>query len=137
MFDSINFIDAHKYLYHYTSREVLLEYILPSEKIKMSQFGLTNDPRESKKWSFTIVFPGIVYPLNSNEVNSIIDKANLLVKEYCKVICFTRDDPNIEKLHHGHKIYGRGYAHPRMWAQYAKRHTGVCIVFDKKIFVRP
>ena len=25
----------------------------------------------------------------------------------------------------------RGYARPRMWAQYARNHTGVCIVFDR------
>ena len=30
-------------------------------------------------------------------------------------------------------VHGRGFALPRMWAQYAENNTGVCFVFDKAL----
>ncbi|MDZ7892818.1 MAG: DUF2971 domain-containing protein [Rhodoferax sp.] len=32
---------------------------------------------------------------------------------------------------HINDIFIRGFSKPRMWAQYADRHTGVCMVFDR------
>lgn len=35
---------------HYTSREIAVEHILESKRIRLGRLGLTNDPRESKRW---------------------------------------------------------------------------------------
>ena len=45
---------------------------------------------------------------------------------------FYKDNP--KKFRGGFcKVFYRGYTHPRMWAQYASNHTGVCLVFDKEL----
>lgn len=62
----------------------------------------------------------------------ISDKIKTELQEKCKVICFTRDDPKLSKTT-TNKILYRGFVYPRMWAQYANNHTGVCLVFDKII----
>jgi hypothetical protein len=39
---------SSEYLYHYTKRETLIEFILPSLKLKMNTLMNTNDPKEKK-----------------------------------------------------------------------------------------
>lgn len=36
------------YLYHYTSKENLIEFILPTLRLKMNFLKNTNDPKEKK-----------------------------------------------------------------------------------------
>ncbi|MDP4146283.1 MAG: DUF2971 domain-containing protein [Bacillota bacterium] len=127
-----NLTDANKYLYHYTTSHIVLNHILPSGKARLSPLSLTNDPRESKDWYFS---------LSSNYDNESVDdyfcqlqmEANNLIKKNCKVLCLTRDNPNIYEYKCNQ--FGRGYAHPRMWAQYADNHTGVCIMFHRENLV--
>ena len=36
---------------HYTSEETAIKYILKNKEIRLGRLGLTNDPRESKRWT--------------------------------------------------------------------------------------
>ncbi|MEF3306259.1 DUF2971 domain-containing protein [Paenibacillus sp. GYB003] len=119
--------DPNKYLYHYTTNETALEHILTSNELRFSPLIKTNDPKETKDWQFS-------YRIDSIDRNKELpDIAHLFKEELqrrCKVVCFTRDDPR--KFVSGQsRILHRGYCRPRMWAQYANNHTGVCLVFDK------
>lgn len=121
---------ADEYLYHYTSAEKLLKYILPSRSLRMGPFASTNDPRETKDWVFG--FGRRAGPLDIEEIRKLGSAATKAAKSKAKVICFVRDasggvgmEPNA--------IYERGFCRPRMWAQYAQNHTGACLVFDSKM----
>jgi Protein of unknown function (DUF2971) len=127
MFDLMN--DHNQYLYHYTSREVLLEKILPSGYFKMNSLKLTNDPRESKEW-----YIGLDYgdkPLSEAilKLNELQAKINYSTKYGCKIACFTKDKEH-DQYRPGDGFF-RGFGHARMWAQYADNHKGACLIFDK------
>ena len=112
----------HEYLYHYTTLETALENILPSGKIKFSSFAKTNDPRESKEWYFGYLYA----PENFSQiVNGINKKISDEIKRGCRIFCSSLDDSNMPGDN------GRGFSRPRMWAQYASNHRGVCLMFDK------
>ena len=119
--------DPNKYLYHYTTAETALEHILVSNELRFSPLIYTNDPRETKDWEFSCNIDGID---KSKELPDIYDLFKEELQKKCKVVCFTRDNP--KKFVSGQsKILHRGYSHPRMWAQYANNHKGICLVFDK------
>jgi hypothetical protein len=61
------------------------------------------------------------------EINSSIDD----IVRNSKVLCFTMDYPDKPQS----ISFGRGFQHPRMWAQYASNHTGVCLVLNKERFL--
>jgi hypothetical protein len=57
-------------------------------------------------------------------------RASELLKTTCHLFCTVADghgstEPSIDN------IYERGFCRPRMWAQYAENHSGVCLVFDR------
>lgn len=122
-------INPDLYLYHYTSAEVLLRHILPEKKLRFSPLRYMNDPRESKDWSFTLVCPSEI-PENEQFID-IRKQATMIAKSSYKILCFTQDDLHIINDPIDYNFL-RGYGHPRMWAQYAKNHTGACIIFDKE-----
>ena len=45
-------------LFHYTTRVAALEYILPTQRIRLGLLGKTNDPREMKDWGFLVMSDG-------------------------------------------------------------------------------
>jgi hypothetical protein len=123
-----NIGDPNKYLYHYTTSSIALEHILANAELRFSPLINTNDPKETKDWEFS-------YRLDSNNRNAefpaIADLFKDELQQHCKVVCFTRDDP--KKFESGQSlIIHRGYCRPRMWAQYAENHSGICLVFDKQ-----
>ncbi|PQP80733.1 hypothetical protein C0Q44_26255 [Paenibacillus sp. PCH8] len=123
-----NISDPNKYLYHYTTSNTALQYILANAELRFSPLNKTNDPKESIDWEFN-------YRLDSNNRDAdfppIADLFKDKLQHHCKVVCFTRDDP--KKFNTGHSlIIHRGYCRPRMWAQYAENHAGICLVFDKQ-----
>ena len=117
-----------KYLYHFTDIEKVIK-ILFGDSLKFSKIGTTNDTLESK--------PKMDIPTNQeNDLFGIIRHLRDINKRHVQILCFTKD---VEKKSadsvSGKKAYtdysGRGFALPRMWAQYARNNTGVCLVFDK------
>ncbi|MCM2675564.1 DUF2971 domain-containing protein [Alkalicoccobacillus plakortidis] len=118
------------YLYHFTSSDTCISYILRDQKLRLSSINKTNDPRENKEWYF-----GFGIAEEEIELFEHMDSLNLnkqineLLKEDAKLICFTKDknvyDPNaINEVI-------KGCLRPRMWAQYGDSHKGICLVFDQ------
>lgn len=137
--------DSTKYLYHYTGIEKAIK-ILYSNKLRFSEIQKTNDTAESKI--------RIVYKNNNGQ---IMDKNNgkvQIVSDYFKqyhdivrLLCFSMDQTLSSKnykeavnCHPNHKldqyydVSGRGFALPRMWAQYATDNSGVCFIINKELF---
>jgi hypothetical protein len=125
---------------HYTKLKVALEKILPSKKLRLGQMGVTNDPRESKPWTFPIPYTkdSEVNPICNQNVLKALDEVNRVMKEEWKVLCFTLDRSNPDKISEDPieityaQYFDPEYARPRMWAQYAENHTGVCLLFDRE-----
>lgn len=118
--------EENKYLYHYTSFESALK-ILSSNKLRFSNLYCLNDPTEYK--------PKIIFSKDFPEKEEILTRCrdfNSLIK----ICCFSQDNTNIKRFPKGNNLYftdhtGRGFAHPRMWAQYADNNRGICFIFNK------
>lgn len=121
-------------VYHYTTMRTALDHILPSHSLKLGSLGDTNDPRETKGWSMPILFVSgeLPQPDNSREgsrryfeaMDQILSVPNRIRREEWWVVCLTCDDDKI------HGPSRKGYARPRMWAQYADNHRGICLEID-------
>jgi len=124
-----------KELCHYTKRDTALEKILFGGKIRLGLLGLTNDPKESKWNPIAALYPENYMPKHE-EMIQLGDEAQRVSKEEWKVLCMSQHfavrkykeetkNTVISKFRHG-------YSRPRMWAQYAENHSGVCLIFDGK-----
>jgi hypothetical protein len=96
----------------------------------MGAFITTNDPRENKDWTFGFFTNRSFDDVTGEEFARLQREATTLAKNTCKLLCLTEDDEagvgfDIDK------IYGRGFCRPRMWAQYADNHKGVCLIFSR------
>lgn len=47
-----NVRDDQKYVYHYTSAEKAIQFILKDRTLLLNSISATNDPKESKEWTF-------------------------------------------------------------------------------------
>lgn len=121
----INIDEFGNNIYHFTSAEKALLYILPSLKLKISPFSNTNDPKENKTFN-----SGQIFQKFKNDLLHIEAKKGFqnYIMNWCKVLCFSNDYliDNIITL---------GYNHPRMWSQYSNNHQGVCLVINKILFL--
>lgn len=128
--------DLGSVLYHYTRLEAVVEDILPSGRMKMNPFAKMRDPRESKdlRPQMRADGRGIWTARNMRRFASVLQKS-VDVKKQVKVLSLTEDDvsvrPNQEEA-----IFGRGFAHPRLWEQYADNHRGICLCFDRQTLVK-
>ncbi len=124
--------DPDKWIFHYTTVGRLAEISVVGALV-LSPLERLNDPRESKPRQIITMVSGVPGPsfrsISVDErraVEEILDRRRLNVR----VCCFTRDaaegDPGTAK-----RANGRGFARPALWAHYADRHAGVCLVFDR------
>lgn len=124
---------SQKYVYHYTRAGVARDFILKNGTIQLGRLASTNDPREAKDWEFDLWTDGAcdLGKYRMAELSSWFSRA---LKQCVRLACFSMDrepftgDPVGDILH-------RGFAKPRMWAQYSENHTGVCLVFDRVALV--
>jgi hypothetical protein len=126
-------IDPNRWLYHYTTKEAALGSILPQGLIRIGLFRHTNDPRENTEWLFQLGGHTAVEAMR--EWKELTANATRLAKSTAKMLCLTRDDPAFDPDSFL-RIFGRGFAHSRMWAQYGGAHTGVCLVFDAELLAQ-
>ena len=108
-------------LFHYTRLEKLLE-ILKDLSLQPSSFEKLNDLNEGK-----------VSNINMDENFLVMYGAEKYINEKCHILCFSQ---NYNIKIHGICIRQEGTNHPAMWAHYADNSNGVCIVIDKKAFVK-
>ena len=121
--------DPKLYLYHYTSFETALK-ILYSGSFRLSPLSNTNDTTEQKcrvSYAFkrTDEMNGLITCFE-NEWQKLVSNSKLLCfsQDHKKSSTFKNADFNI------FDVSGRGFALPRMWAQYSN-NNGVCIIVEK------
>lgn len=123
--------DPGRYLYHYTSTDTAIGYILKDRRLRLGRYSATNDPAESKTWVFGKVASTDdvlnEYP-DSNGLSAWLSEE---IQSKTRLACFSRDADQLTGDHIA-DIVKRGFCKPRMWAQYAALHSGVCLVFDRK-----
>lgn len=114
-----------KFLYHFTKREILIEHILPSYKLKLNTLQKTNDPKE-KKMSVLNSIKNLTY---AGEYLDIKARLHNSLDNVCQICCFSGD------YLINHKEFN-GYNLPRMWATYGDNHEGICLKIDfDKFFI--
>lgn len=121
--------DTSEYIYHYTSADTLLKYILPQKRLRFSPLSRTNDPEE-KKWHITCATGN---PEDNWANGRIFDITNTISKGIAantRIICFSQDTCPDDGFMGG-LYFNKGFAKPRMWAQYAQNHSGVCLAFKR------
>lgn len=125
-----NVTAADQYLYHYTKASTAQEHILREGTLRLSSYVSTNDPKEAKTWQFDLATQE---GRNLGNYNMPDDSAWLSnqLKRGAKLACFSMDTPSLTG-NHLQDIFRRGFCKPRMWAQYAEGHSGVCLVFDRE-----
>jgi len=123
------FENTSKYIYHYTSVETLVKYILPQKQLLFSPINISNDPEESK-YHLMQAFDddGKLEEYMKKHFTFTFDVSKEIIRNV-KTICFSQDS-NVPLT--VDMCMGKGYAKPRMWAQYAKNSTGVCLAFNKE-----
>ena len=137
--------DYDQYLYHYTTVEKAIK-IINSNELWFSRISKTNDTTESKlriKFKDSVTGKNILPDERTKAVSEYLSSTSDCVR----IICFSVDSKlnnedlkDAEEMHLNHAkdkyfdISGRGFALPRMWAQYASNHEGVCFIVNKRIF---
>ena len=129
----VGFRDRTACLYHYTSIRVLLEHILPTNKLKAGRYVNTNDPKESKDWFFS-VGTNTDIDLGKYDLQGLSDEMARGMKHKTNVLCFSQDRELTGN--HIEDIHNRGFCRPRMWVQYAENHAGVCLIIEREALQR-
>ena len=120
---------SDQFLYHYTKDNTAYDYILKNRTLPFGKYNNTNDPKETKNWEFDL---GTNQNRDLGKYNMKEMSSWLSIELKCKtkLACFSMDaDPLTGN--HMQDIFNRGFCKPRMWAQYAANHTGVCLVFHR------
>lgn len=103
------------YLFHYTNPESFFK-IIDTMTLKMSEFSKSDDLNEANL-------------ANVDRISDVIVQSHLehFIKEKCSYLSFIQDGDD-------RTMPFEGENHPRMWAQYAQRGSGVCIAIDEEKF---
>jgi hypothetical protein len=123
-----------EYFFHYTSREAAFGGILPDGSLRLSPYRVMRDPLENQHWRFTFSGSG---PRDDTELmedlaryDEFERRANNGIRDRSYLLSLTIDAqprPDGER-----EPFCRGWARARMWEQYAEKHRGVCLVFDRE-----
>ncbi len=112
-------------IYHYTSSEKALLYILKKMKLRLSPRSFSHDPIENTK-------DFIYYEQRDTNLLKIGKKISEEL-EKAKQISFCKNKPDdIEKgIPTIYPFEKYGFAKPRMWDNYGDKYKGVCIALSK------
>jgi hypothetical protein len=136
-------------VFHYTKKDIGLEKILFEKKMKFGQLGFTNDPRETKERLFGFLSSRDYKDNQKNIADWIRREAIRIIQQEWKVACFSSHHPKLKpprvsildkhevlNPNDGSSLYANpfmaGGYRPRMWAQYAENHRGICLKFNGK-----
>ena len=115
--------DPRRCVYHYTPAQTAADHILTSMSLRMGSFEHLNDPREAKMWPFKF-YARTAEPFDRD----LFRLATEFVTKRSLIMCCSG---NASTVSQADDHFGFGYAHPRMWAQYAEKHRGVCLALDR------
>lgn len=127
-FKTIHDINYKKntYLYHYSSFEKATK-IIHCDSLRFSNIFSLNDTTEYK--------PKIKFA-KDDPINKDILARCKEINRFIKICCFSQDNTEIKRFTKKNDFYftdysGRGFALPRMWAQYGADNKGVCFIINK------
>ena len=120
-------------VYHYTTVETALNFILRDQKIRLSPRKSSIDPIENLENWYSYSYGG--YKESSVDDKNNAYKAKDLFKERLsktKQVCFCKnnelkDDDKRTNL----PIEKYGFLKPRMWDNYGDKYKGVCLAFSR------
>lgn len=112
------------FVYHYTTARTAIDYILRGRSLRLGSLSGVNDPKESKFRDFTFYARG---------AKSIANFKSSLFDEVCGDLASNTYALCCGVSGENHSGREDGALHPHMWANYAGRHTGVCLVLDKEL----
>lgn len=117
-------------VFHYTKLETA-EKILTTGRLRLGPYTSTNDPRETKEWVAEMTLAaGGVSEETLHEADVAGEKADQLLRRGARLACFTLDRSPRTEAAPG-SLFHRGWARANMWAHYADRHRGACLVFRR------
>lgn len=127
--------DSNDIIYHYTKIQTAYEYILHTNKLKLSERKKSNDPLENIVDRVN-TYSSYVHPNTKNaskEEGSKVAQFIFQKLENSKQLCFCKnnEDPELQNFMVKPSQY-YGFLKPRMWDQYGDNYEGVCLAFDKK-----
>ena len=112
------------HLFHYTRLSTAIEGILPKLRLRLGRFSSMRDPRETQ-WAFATVFTGFEdEDSEPDRLSATLWGALERAREDVRILSLTEDDRS------SNDIFGRGFARPRLWEQYAGNHVGVCLCLE-------
>ncbi|MFJ5253802.1 DUF2971 domain-containing protein [Pseudomonas sp. NPDC088414] len=106
------------YVFHYTTARTALNYILKNMTLKLGSLAAVNDLKESKYRDFTLYSRGMKSVFEFKD--SYFDELTQDLANNSYVLCCGL---NGKDLHDGALRH-------HMWANYARKHTGVCLVLN-------
>jgi len=122
------FIDSDDALYHFTRKDSAIENILNDRVLKFGSFRNSNDPQEYRRrmtsaseWGWDESHDSQIAQITNN-IDNIIRSSGFL--SFCQN-CY-KDGALLE----------HGCLKSRMWSQYGGRHSGVCLVFSKRLLLK-
>ncbi len=116
------FLKPGNRIYHYCKLSTALNFILPEMKLLLNQIIKTNDPRENKDFNFAATYWSSD---NSSKLNNRNKEISQLLREDCKVLCFSTDYKH---------FFGSNLS--SMWAHYGDNHKGLCLELDRNEFIK-
>ncbi len=128
--------NSDEIIYHYTKTQTVYEYILHTNKLRLSERKTSNDPIENFI-DRSVVRSSYGYTDTKKADDETASKVSKFILENIKnskQLCFCKnnDNPELQKFMVLPSEY-YGFLKPRMWDQYGDKYNGVCLVFDKKI----
>lgn len=126
-------------IYHYTSVNTAIEYILFEKELRFSPRKSSFDPIEN---SWHMISEGIGYYTEEErmeieaktKLDASVIKNDLKIKlDVAKQLCFCKN--RLAEDFRGQGVLPNeyfGFMKPRMWDQYGDRYKGVCLSFSKE-----
>lgn len=130
----LNKICRDSFLYHYTTFDNAIK-IIYNNALLFGFLKSTNDIFEQKAKIFSE--SGNLNEMETHEKIKMIRDFFNYSRKNIQLLCFSRDSEEVNLNNSLSKDYklanviGRGFALPRMWAQYAENNAGVCFIFNK------
>ncbi|KJY26508.1 DUF2971 domain-containing protein [Streptomyces sp. NRRL S-495] len=123
-------------LFHYTSAETAISYILGSATLRLSPFESLNDLWEARpKYPGFSVHPDDLAFFQPPELaDAVWKEIDRHIRLHAKTACLVRDFDLPDEA--WIRDAERGWAHLSQWDRYGAGHTGVCLGFDRRALVR-
>ncbi len=130
------FLHSKSALFHFTKYQTATEHILCDMQLRLSPRKNMNDPFEkfvppisNSLWHYSEVESDMLEKRKKPKVEKIENDIEDILKD-AKQVSFCM---NKKKINHADD---NGYTRLRMWDQYADNYKGVCLIFDKKKYIK-